>query len=151
MNAARKYKRVVQVGTQQAIDGDEPNRLPAGAGRRPGQDPTGTDRRLSILGAHTGPPGGPVPDKLNWDLWLSQAPMREYNKKLQFSWMSWRDYAGGEMTNWGAHGLDQIQMALGTDQTGPVELWPLDSGPRARSDALRQRCHGAYGIAAGGT
>jgi len=29
------------------------------------------------------------------------------------------------MTNWGAHGIDQIQMALGTDTTGPVEFWPL--------------------------
>jgi len=27
------------------------------------------------------------------------------------------------MTGWGAHGLDQIQWALGTDLTGPVEIW----------------------------
>lgn len=27
------------------------------------------------------------------------------------------------MTGWGAHGLDQIQWALGTDDTGPVEIW----------------------------
>ena len=32
------------------------------------------------------------------------------------------------MTNWGAHGVDQIQWALGADHTGPVELWPIDSG-----------------------
>jgi hypothetical protein len=43
--------------------------------------------------------------------------------------MRWQDYSGGEMTNWGAHGLDQIQMALGADQTGPVEFWPLPDGP----------------------
>jgi hypothetical protein len=43
--------------------------------------------------------------------------------------MRWWDYSGGEMTNWGAHGLDQIQMALGTDDTGPVEFWPLPDGP----------------------
>ena len=37
----------------------------------------------------------------------------------------WRDYSGGEMTNMGAHGLDQIQSALGMDDTGPVEFWPV--------------------------
>jgi len=28
------------------------------------------------------------------------------------------------MTNWGAHGVDQIQWALGKDDSGPAELWP---------------------------
>jgi hypothetical protein len=32
------------------------------------------------------------------------------------------------MTNWGAHGVDQIQWALGMDATGPVELQPLTEG-----------------------
>jgi predicted dehydrogenase len=74
-------------------------------------------------------PDDPVPEKLNWDVWLSQAPMRAYNKQLQFSWMKWRDYSGGEMTNWGAHGLDQVQWALGMDNSGPAELWPMEDGP----------------------
>jgi predicted dehydrogenase len=42
--------------------------------------------------------------------------------------MRWRPYSGGEMTNWGAHGVDQIQSALGMDGTGPVELWPVIPG-----------------------
>ena len=32
------------------------------------------------------------------------------------------------MTNWGAHGVDQVQWALGMDGTGPVELWPITEG-----------------------
>jgi hypothetical protein len=55
--------------------------------------------------------------------------MRPYNPQLHLGWMQWRDYSGGEMTNWGAHGIDQIQWALGMDGTGPVELWPLTPGP----------------------
>jgi hypothetical protein len=43
--------------------------------------------------------------------------------------MSWRDFAGGQITNWGAHGLDQLQWALGADATGPVALAPLADGP----------------------
>jgi hypothetical protein len=47
-------------------------------------------------------------------------------------WMRWRDFAGGEMTNWGAHGVDQIQWALGMDDSGPVELRPLSAGPNGQ-------------------
>jgi hypothetical protein len=32
------------------------------------------------------------------------------------------------MTNWGAHGLDQVQSALGMDETGPVEFWLVNDG-----------------------
>ena len=89
----------------------------------------------SVLGInYTGPrtyqglPGLPIPDGLNWDQWLGPTEMRPYHPQLHFGWMGWRDYSGGEMTNWGAHGLDQIQWALGMDDTGPVELWPLGPG-----------------------
>jgi hypothetical protein len=44
--------------------------------------------------------------------------------------MGWWDYSGGEMTNWGAHGIDQIQCALGMDTTGPVEFWPIPDGAK---------------------
>jgi predicted dehydrogenase len=46
--------------------------------------------------------------------------------------MGWRDFAGGQMTNWGAHGVDQIQWALGADDTGPVEIKPLTEGPNGQ-------------------
>jgi hypothetical protein len=79
---------------------------------------------------YTGLPEEPVPDTLNWDVWLNFTEKRPYNKKLHGGWMGWWDYSGGEMTNWGAHGLDQIQWALGMDGTGPVELYPLEDGPK---------------------
>jgi predicted dehydrogenase len=71
-----------------------------------------------------------VPEGLDWDMWLGQTELRPYNSKLHLAWMRWRDYSGGEMTNWGAHGLDQVQWALGMDGTGPVEWWPLADGPK---------------------
>jgi hypothetical protein len=45
------------------------------------------------------------------------------------------------MTGWGAHGLDQVQWALGMDESGPVEVWtegepfapPTYSAPESRS------------------
>ena len=67
---------------------------------------------------------------MNWDMWLGQTEKR----KLQYGspslhWMRYWDYSGGEMTNWGAHGVDQIQSALGMDNR-PVEFWPLTEGPQ---------------------
>jgi predicted dehydrogenase len=59
---------------------------------------------------------------------LNQAAWREFNPAWM-GWMRWRDFSGGEMTNWGAHGVDQIQWALGMDGTGPSEIRPLGSGP----------------------
>ena len=38
-------------------------------------------------------------------------------------WISFRPYSGGEMTGWGAPRLDQVQWALGMDDSGPVEVW----------------------------
>jgi predicted dehydrogenase len=127
VNAARKYKRVFQVGTQQRSM--EMNQIACRLVRDGGLG------KIELVQAVNYPSSSPIPDlpqepapeKLNWDMWLGQAPARAYSKKIQFSWMSWRDYSGGEMTNWGAHGLDQIQWALGMDKTGPVELWPLGS------------------------
>ena len=72
-------------------------------------------------------PEATVPAGLDWDVWLNQAAWRPFNGQWM-GWMRWRDFAGGEMTNWGAHGVDQIQWALGMDGTGPVEMWPLTPG-----------------------
>ena len=44
--------------------------------------------------------------------------------------MSFIDYSGGDTTNWGGHGLDQIQWPLGMSLTGPVEFWPMEGGLR---------------------
>lgn len=74
----------------------------------------------------------PLPPRMDWDLWLGQTVSRPYHERLHRGWMGWWDYSGGEMTNWGAHGLDQIQSAMGMDDSGPTEFWPLaDSAPGA--------------------
>ena len=74
------------------------------------------------------PAGEPVPTGLDWSTWLNQAAERPYHSSWM-TWMSWRDFGGGQITNWGAHGLDQLQWALGADATGPVALAPLADGP----------------------
>jgi len=65
-----------------------------------------------------------IPDGLNWDAWQGPTEYREFNRDL-LNWMRWQEYNGGDMTNWGAHGVDQIQWAMGADDSGPVELWNI--------------------------
>ncbi len=128
VKAARRYDRVFQVGSQQRSMAM--NRVACEFVRS-----GGLGKLLFVQGVNY-PPSveipqlaeQPVPDGMNWDLWLNQAPLRPYHQKLHTGWMQWRDYSGGEMTNWGAHGIDQIQWALGADQTGPLEFWPIPDG-----------------------
>jgi predicted dehydrogenase len=72
-------------------------------------------------------PAEPVPEYLDWDRWLGPAPWRPYTSKIApGGWMAYRDYSGGEMTNWGAHMFDIAQWAMGMDESGPVEIFPPD-------------------------
>ncbi len=68
-----------------------------------------------------------MPSDLDWELWSGPVDPVPYNKDLYAprakpGWLSFRPYSGGEMTGWGTHGFDQIQCALGRDNTGPVEI-----------------------------
>jgi len=139
VRAVRKYKRVFQVGSQQRTM--EINRFACELVRS-----GGIGKIKAVLGCkYPGPrrdtplPEEPIPDGLDWDRWCGQTELKPYNRQLHFGWMAWRCYSGGEMTNWGAHGCDQIQWALGASQSGPVEIWPTSAGP---SGGVRMRYAG---------
>ncbi len=129
---ARKHNTVFQVGSQQRTM--EMNRFACELVRS-----GGIGRIKSVHGVcYTGPrdydglPAQPVPEGDDWDRWQGQTTVRPFNNSLQFGWMGWRAYSGGEMTNWGAHGVDQIQWALGMSHSGPVEVWPVTPGPHGQ-------------------
>ena len=75
-------------------------------------------------------PTEPVPEYLDWNLWLGPAPWRPYHSELSPhisidvfpNWRSYRDFGGGGMTDWGAHHFDIAQWGLGMDDSGPVEI-----------------------------
>ncbi|MGH9455509.1 MAG: Gfo/Idh/MocA family protein [Terriglobia bacterium] len=121
VDAARKHKRVVQVGTQQRSgihfqkavqlvqDGfmgkvsfvrtwNYGNEYPEGIGNPPDSDPPAT---------------------LDWNMWLGPAPKVPFNANrfgvAQGRWSTFRyfwDYAGGMMTDWGVHLMDIVQWAM---------------------------------------
>ena len=68
-------------------------------------------------------PDSDPPPELDYEMWLGPAPSRPYNlNRVHYLFRFFWDYAGGQMTNWGAHHLDIAQWGLGMDDSGPVEI-----------------------------
>jgi predicted dehydrogenase len=119
VEAARRHRRVVQVGTQQR-SGDHYRR--ARELIRAGHLGTVHSVRMTayrnVMPGFGTPADGDPPAGLDWDRWLGPAPQRRYNVNrclYHFRWF-W-DYSGGQMTNLGAHALDLVHWFL--DTTGP--------------------------------
>jgi len=127
VQAVRKYGRVFQTGSQQRSM--SANRRGCEFIRNGG---LGKIHRI-IAYNYPSPwicrlPEQPIPAEMDWDMWLGPAPVTPYNKDIQVprgnpGWLSFRDFSGGEMTGWGSHGFDQVQWALGMDESGPIEVW----------------------------
>ena len=127
VKAARKYGRVFQTGSQQRSMG----------ANRKGCELIRNGRlgKIRRVIAHNYPspwlcalPEQPLPDGLDWEMWCGPAEKVPYHKDIQTpranpGWLSFRPFSGGEMTGWGSHGFDQVQWALGMDESGPVEVW----------------------------
>ncbi len=96
---------------------------------------------LGDVSPHPGPydlPKEPLPEGLNWEMWIGPAPMVHFNKELNPSisidprqdekdWAGWRWYkhfGGGLMTDWGAHMMDIAQWGMGLDRSGPIKVIP---------------------------
>jgi predicted dehydrogenase len=68
----------------------------------------------------------PVPDWLDYNMWLGPAPWVPYHKyRCLYTFRFGLDYSGGQTTNLGAHAIDIVQWANGTDDTGPMEVEDL--------------------------
>jgi predicted dehydrogenase len=133
VDAVRRHKRILQVGSQQRSMAM--NRVACELIRSGGLGKVLEVRAMNYPGAEASPKpypqGKEIPPGLDWNTWLNQAAERPYHPDWM-GWMRWRDFSGGEMTNWGAHGVDQIQWALGMDEAGPAEMKPLSAGPNGR-------------------
>jgi predicted dehydrogenase len=132
VQAARKYGRVVQMGTmqrsgvhfQQATDLVRKGQLGKLTCCR------GWNYMPLKPEGYGKPPDSTPPPTLDWDLWLGPAPLRPFNANrfgvaprrfstFRFFW----DYAGGIMTDWGVHMLDIVQM--GTGDVAPKSVTAL--------------------------
>jgi predicted dehydrogenase len=120
VNAAQRYQRVVQVGQWQR----------SGLHWQEMVDFIGSEKLGQIsyvdvwrYGGNSVPkvPDSPVPDGVNYDLWLGPAPQRPFNaNRFHYNFRWFWDYAGGKMTDWGVHLLDMAMWALQLSQPDSV-------------------------------
>jgi len=126
-DAVKRYRCVYQVGTQQRSS--YAFRFACELVRN---GYIGEVKNASIavgrMTLHDGPvmPPEPVPEYLDYNMWLGPVQWMPYSSNLVHGWMSYRSCSGGELTNWGAHHFDIAQWGLGTEHTGPVEIIPPD-------------------------
>jgi predicted dehydrogenase len=125
VKAVRRYKRVFQTGSQQRsspefrkaceyIRSGRLGKIKTVKIGLPGVNYTSRAKSPSVS-------DGQPPPELDYDLWLGPAPSRPYNEnRVHYLFRFFWDYAGGQMTNWGAHHLDITQWALGMDDSGPI-------------------------------
>jgi predicted dehydrogenase len=129
VEAARKYRRVVQAGTMQRSGGFFRK---AREIVKSGELGDVTFCRAFQSGAdkkegYGNPPDSDPPPGLDWDMWLGPAPKRPFNANrwgvAPGRWSTFRyfwDYAGGAMTDWGVHLLDIVQFAF--DEAMPLSV-----------------------------
>ncbi len=77
----------------------------------------------------------PVPDALDYDLWLGPAPYKPYNvHRTHQTFRGYWDYDGGGLTDMGQHYLDPVQYLLGKDGDSPVKVEA--DAPQQHPDAV---------------
>ncbi|PYT29093.1 MAG: hypothetical protein DMG57_12825 [Acidobacteria bacterium] len=122
VEAARRYNRVVQAGTQQRSGRHFQKAVEMLRSGAIGKimSVRGTSFR-NIMPGFGSPPDDAPPNDLDYDMWLGPAPKRAYNPHRSLYHFRWFwDYSGGQMTNLGAHELDVVQWAM--QAKGPVAV-----------------------------
>ena len=129
-DTVRRYNRVFQVGSQQRSDKEFRTACELVRNGRVGK------LRQIIVGFGTDPgcgpqPTMPVPENLNYEMWLGPAPWAPYTEErvhpqnsvsARPGWLRISDYGAGMITGWGSHHLDIVQWGMDTEYTGPVEI-----------------------------
>jgi predicted dehydrogenase len=116
VEAARKHKRVVQIGTQNR---SAPYNMAARKYIADGK--LGTVHLCRIYnqkrpwGMTKKQPDSDPPDGFNWDIWNGPAPEHPYNVGFHRTWHHLWRYSGGDIANDASHQIDLARMVLGID------------------------------------
>ena len=98
IHAENNYRRVVELLHANAIGAVKRIHVWVGGGYHGGNRPTDTP---------------PVPQGLNWDLWLGPAPHRPYHPAYHpFAWRGWWDFGGGTLADMACHHMDLSHWAF---------------------------------------
>jgi predicted dehydrogenase len=135
VRAVRKYERVFQTGNMQRSWHDFRHAVELVRNGYIGD--------IKEINIHVGEPVKQCslpemtpPPELDWNEWVGPSLYRGWHPDLAPKigddrwawWRGYRDFGGGQVTDWGAHMFDIAQWALDMDNSGPVQFLP-PSGP----------------------
>lgn len=124
IHAGENYRRVVELIQAGAIG--PVREVHVWVGRTWGWQATEADAKAArdIVFTAERPAGAdPVPEGLDWDLWLGPAPDRPYHQ-VYFpgpKWYRWWDFGNGTMSDLGSHWIDLPFWALQLDKPLTIE------------------------------
>ena len=137
--ACKKYNRIFQYGTQQRSQEIIKRGVELVLNGY-----IGDLQRIDVW-APQGKGGGslvetPVPEGLDYELYIGPAPMKPCTKDRTTNQASWfcSDYAIGFIAGWGAHPLDVAIWGMNSDTKGPVSF--SGTGTYPTPDALFDTC-----------
>ncbi len=146
VKASHYYNRVVQVGQQQRS-----NFTFLATMKRIKEGKIGKLRKVDIWANFNygiGPkpqPDGPVPEGVDYDLWLGPAPKRPFNpNRFHGTWRMFWDYGGGLMTDWGVHLIDMALWAKDIVEAPRImSTYAANSSPREKTAGYlrHDECH----------
>jgi predicted dehydrogenase len=128
-NAVHRTGRIFQVGSQQRSSPQFRYAAELVRNGRVGQlktvyvglpsDPAGVEE-----------PSMPVPNNLNYEMWLGSTPYAFYTEKRVHpqegyerpGWLRCEQFGAGMITGWGSHHIDCAHWAMDAEYTGPVEV-----------------------------
>jgi predicted dehydrogenase len=112
VDAARRNKRIVQVGTQQRSGAHFQRAVKYVQEGRIGEIHYATCWHHSPLSNPVVPVKGGPPAGLEWDLWLGPAPKLPYEEVWSVGRRASWDFWGGNLTEWGSHLADIVLWAM---------------------------------------
>lgn len=129
-NAVHRSGRIFQIGSQQRSSAQFRYAAELVLNGRIGQ------LKTVEVGLPGDPPGEeepamPVPKNLNYDMWLGSTEVVPYTEKRVHpqvgydrpGWLRCEQFGAGMITGWGAHHIDSAHWGMGTEFTGPIEVW----------------------------
>ena len=141
-DAVRKSGVVFQLGSQQRSANPWPQFKQACELVRNGR--IGKLHTVNV-GLPSDPAGGdtkemPIPQNLNYDMWLGSTPYVYYTGDRVHSqidpnsrggWLRCEQFGAGMITGWGVHHIDIAHWGMNTELTGPIEIEATAEFPKA--------------------
>ena len=137
VQAVRKHRRVLQVGTQQRST--PINQYACEFVRDGGLGKVATILVKNYSGSQ--PAAGldrqPVPEGMDWNRFCDQATLLEYHEQLHRRWRNYDAFTGGPICDRGSHALDMVHLAMGWGNVAPKRIEPTTEADDYRDRGVR--------------